>query len=284
MKIQEERVQLIPLNAIILPRLSSRKWKNPEEFQSLCASVKAKGIIIPIIVREKGSNFELIKGGRRFEAAQKAGLKNIPSFVREVSNQELLFLRLDTGLNQEKLSVFDEAFLYHELLETEKIEPREVARRRNVSTDHISDRIKLLSLDDYVQEKVFRGEISLTKAIAMANAKLSKEEQKKHADFCIKHRLSSREFAAKIRTSSGKEQISRHVRGSTSKSIEASMKYIIDQLEAIAEDVQHRGPEEKRIIGKRANEIKKLAVKILSKTESLKRRQDNGKNHRAVRT
>lgn len=286
MKNQEERIHLIPIDKIMLPKLSSRKWKNPEEFQSLCASVKANGVIIPIIVRTKDNGFEIADGGLRLEAAQNAGLKNIPAFIREVSNQELLLLRLDTGLNQKKLSVFDEAFLYQELLdlEKEKITPKELARRRSVSIDHISDRIKLLELDDYVQEKVFRGEISLTKAIAMVNAKMSKELQKAHADSIVKYRLSDKEFSAKIRTSGGKKQISQHIRSSSGKSIEARMQNITDQLSAIEENIHRFGPDEKKLIETKAREIKKLAMDILAKTENTKRRPDNGKNHHETRT
>lgn len=280
MKNQGKPVQ-IPVEKIIwkeIGELAKRKWENPESFKELCVSVKTNGVLVPILVRHVGNKFGIIKGGRRLQAAQNAGLKNVPVFIHEATDQELLIFRLKTTPHQEKMSVFDEALIIEKLARNMKV--GELADKLGKNVKDIDKAIKLISLCDYVQELVFFGKLALKKALTLV--KMNPEEQKNQADLIIEHGLSANEFAAKMRNSNGRKKINIHIRGSSAKSIEARMQDMIDQLSAIAENVHRFESKDKKLIEAKAREIKKLAADILAKTETAKRRLDNGKNNQEI--
>lgn len=259
MKKRNQQIQELSIAKIKLPALAQRKWENPEEFQELCASISQKGILMPLIVRPKNSVLEIIEGGRRFQAAQIAGLKTVPVIIRDLNNEEFCLFRLGVGINQKKLSVFDEALLLAELLKTMTI--GKLAKTLSKSTAYINLRIKLLSLCDYAQEMVFTGKLSLAKAEKIANFTTDESKQKEYADIIINHKSTPQELALRV-GKNGRGHRKPSAAKATSLKLIARLKNARELLFAVNENLARFAPSELRAIANINNELHALTEKI----------------------
>jgi ParB family chromosome partitioning protein len=146
-----------------------------EALASLAASINEVGVLQPIIVREAGDNeYTLVAGERRWRAARKIGLKEIPAIIRESDDRSLLTEALVENLQREDLSPLEEATAYQELLEDFGLTHEEVGTRVGKSRSAITNSLRLLQLPAAIQGKLERGELSAGHARAL----LGLEDQK----------------------------------------------------------------------------------------------------------
>lgn len=108
--------QKVPINTIVLPKFQPRRYFDPKAMESLLASVKHEGILQPILLRKVDDKHELIAGERRFIAAQKAGLTEIPALVREMSDSQAMECALTENLQREDLNPVEETEAILDLL------------------------------------------------------------------------------------------------------------------------------------------------------------------------
>ncbi|MBA2506906.1 MAG: ParB/RepB/Spo0J family partition protein [Thermoleophilaceae bacterium] len=133
----------------------------PEALLALSESIKAKGILQPIVVRPvAGGTFELIAGERRLRAAAMAGLERVPAIVRDAADSERLELALIENVAREDLNPVEEARACATLVEDLQITKEEVGRRIGKSRVAVSNLIRLLGLPDEVLERIETGELS----------------------------------------------------------------------------------------------------------------------------
>lgn len=184
------------------PKLVFRKWINKEKFEELRESVRARGVIEPVIVRSNQGESELILGLLRYLTAKEIGLKNIPALYRDIFDQDVLLLRID-GNNQQELNPFDEALYIAKLVNEFRMTIKDVARELGRGLTTVNERIKLLSLREDIQKMVFEGDLSLQSAIGLTD--LPAEKQKEWANIAIEQDLSAAELYALVK----KEDISR---------------------------------------------------------------------------
>ena len=137
-----------------------RKTFTPEKLDELIKSVKKKGVITPIVVKDTGGKYEIIAGERRFLAAQRAGLKKIPVVVRNVSNTEQMELALIENIQREDLNPIEEAAAYKQLMEAKKLTQEELADELSKSRVYVANCVRLLKLSKPVQDMVVKGEIT----------------------------------------------------------------------------------------------------------------------------
>jgi len=139
-----------------------------EALASLAASIREVGVLQPIIVRaaEEGS-YTLVAGERRWRAARKVGLKEIPAIIRESDDRSLLTEALVENLQREDLSPLEEATAYQELLEDFGLTHEEVGTRVGKSRSAITNSLRLLQLPAAIQGKLERGELSAGHARAL---------------------------------------------------------------------------------------------------------------------
>lgn len=145
----------VPLNQIKANRHQPRKQFDEEALTSLVDSIKAVGVLQPVLVREVGAGeYELIAGERRYRAARRAGLPTIPAVVRLVDDATSLEQALVENLQREDLNPLDEAGAYQQLIEDFGLTHDEVARRVGKSRTTITNSLRLFQLPPAVQRHV----------------------------------------------------------------------------------------------------------------------------------
>ena len=135
--------------------------------QELEASIRSQGVLQPVLVRPVGDSFELIAGERRYRAAKRAGLKTIPSVVRELDDRFVLEVALVENLQREDLDPIDEALGYQSLMEDLGYTQEKIAERVGKERSTITNSLRLLTLPQQVQEFVSRGTLSAGHARAL---------------------------------------------------------------------------------------------------------------------
>ena len=156
-----ERVQRVPLNQVRPSALQPRKEFSDEALRELADSIRAQGIVQPLIVRERAGNFELIAGERRWRAAQLLGLPEVPIIVREADDRAVLELALIENLQRENLNAIEEAVGYSQLAEQFQLTQEEIATKVGKSRAAVANATRLLKLPAPVQSLVRTGRISV---------------------------------------------------------------------------------------------------------------------------
>ena len=147
-----------------------RKQFNDESIDELAQSIKQYGVIQPIIVCKKGQRYEIVAGERRWRAARKAGLKEVPVLVREYSPEEIAEISLIENIQREDLSPIEEAKAYKQLIEDHGLTQEELAERISKSRAAIANTMRLLNLHPDVQEMLSDGRLSAGHARALLAA------------------------------------------------------------------------------------------------------------------
>jgi ParB family transcriptional regulator, chromosome partitioning protein len=187
-----ERVQHLALDCIRPSPFQPRKEFSAEALQELADSIKAQGVIQPLIVRERNGSFELIAGERRWRAAQLLGLKEVPVIVREADDRTVLELALIENLQRENLNPVEEAQGYQQLVEHFELRQEDVAAKVGKSRALVANSLRLLKLDADVQNYLRNGQLSVGHAkviLGLAGA----AEQKLAAERILRDSLNVRD-------------------------------------------------------------------------------------------
>jgi ParB family chromosome partitioning protein len=151
----------LPVETIHRNPSQPRRRFEPEATTGLAESLKAQGMLQPIVVRPRGEGgYELIAGERRWRAAQEAGLATVPAIIRDVPDRESLVLALVENVARENLSALEEARAYATLMDEFEFSLGDVAARVGRSKSSVSNRVRLLELPDDVLWMVARGELT----------------------------------------------------------------------------------------------------------------------------
>lgn len=187
-----ERVQHLALDRIRPSPFQPRKEFSAEALQDLAESMKAQGVIQPLIVRDRNGAFELIAGERRWRAAQLLGLKVVPAIVRDADDRTVLELALIENLQRENLNPLEEAQGYQQLIEQFELRQEDVAVKVGKSRAVVANSLRLLKLHADVQGYLRNGQLSVGHAkviLALAGT----AEQKLAAERVIKDGLNVRD-------------------------------------------------------------------------------------------
>ncbi len=165
---REERGTVeIPLAEILPSPFQPRKRFDDQKLDELTASIRAHGILSPVIVRQTSGGYELVAGERRLRAAKRAGLERIPAVVREVSNAEMLELALIENLQREDLNPIEEAEVYRRLIEEFYLTQEELAQRVGRDRTSITNAVRLLKLPPEIRQDLIEGALSAGHARAL---------------------------------------------------------------------------------------------------------------------
>jgi ParB family transcriptional regulator, chromosome partitioning protein len=172
----------IPVGAITPNPRQPRQVFDSDALEELAASIRAVGLLQPVVVRKvMPGHYELVMGERRWRACELAGLPQIPAIVRETPNDDMLRNALIENLHREQLNPLEEAAAYQQLLDDFSATHEELARKVGRSRPHISNTIRLLSLPAGVQKRVAAGVLSAGHARALlAVEDLQAQEQLAH--------------------------------------------------------------------------------------------------------
>ena len=144
-----------------------RRSFDKEKLAALAQSVKEHGVIQPIVLTKNGDRYKIVAGERRWRAAKKAGLKEIPAVIREYTEQEIAQIALIENLQRENLNPIEEALGYQTLINKYDMTQEAVSTTLGKSRSAIANSIRLLSLDEGVQSRLISGEISSGHARAL---------------------------------------------------------------------------------------------------------------------
>jgi ParB family transcriptional regulator, chromosome partitioning protein len=169
-----------------------------ERLDELAASIKANGVIQPIIVRRQGNRFEIVAGERRWRAAQRAGLLKVPVVVRDVPDAKLLEMALIENIQRENLNPIDQAQAYRRLVEELQMTQEQVANAVGKDRASVANYLRLLNLPEGVRARVADERLSMGHARALLA--LESDEAVERAAATVETRgLSVRETEALVR-------------------------------------------------------------------------------------
>ena len=156
-----ERVRPVPVASVRPCAFQPRKDFAEEALRDLADSIRAQGILSPLIVRPRGDGFELIAGERRWRAAQQAGLKEVPVIVREADDRAVLELALIENLQRENLNPIEEALGYAQLIEQFQLTQEVTAVKVGKSRAVVANALRLLKLAPELQAYLRHGQLSV---------------------------------------------------------------------------------------------------------------------------
>ena len=173
-------------------RKQPRKFFDEDKLQELADSIKQFGLLQPILVQDRKDYYEIIAGERRWRAARLAGLKEVPVIIKNYSDQEIVEIALIENIQREDLNPIEEAQAYKRLLEEFNLKQDEVAERVSKSRVVITNSIRLLKLDERVQNMLIQDMLSAGHGRALLPIE-DKEEQYALALRIVDEKLSVRE-------------------------------------------------------------------------------------------
>ena len=167
-KIIEKPVeQKIKLTLIEPTSSQPRKQFDEESLQELAASIKEYGVLQPLLVKEKDGHYEIIAGERRWRAAKLAGLTEVPALIREYDKQKTMEVALIENIQRTDLNPIEEALAYQRLIREFDLTQEEIASRVSKNRATITNSMRLLKLDERVQQMLVEGQISSGHARAL---------------------------------------------------------------------------------------------------------------------
>ena len=183
---------LVKISKVEPNRTQPRKQFDEDALLELSESIKQFGILQPLLVSNKGDYYEIIAGERRWRAAKLAGLKEVPVIIKEFNDQQVVEISLIENIQREDLNPIEEAMAYRRLIDEFKLKQDSIAERVSKSRTAVTNSLRLLKLDDRVQQMLIDEMISAGHARAIL-AIPDKEKQASVAMKVFDEKLSVRE-------------------------------------------------------------------------------------------
>ncbi|MCR5824544.1 MAG: ParB/RepB/Spo0J family partition protein [Lachnospiraceae bacterium] len=182
----------ISINDIEPNRGQPRTFFDEESLEELADSISQYGIIEPLVVQKKGKRYEIIAGERRFRAARKAGLKEVPVVIRDFADADVFVIALLENIQRKDLNPIEEAMAYQRLIEEHNLKQEDVAKKLSKKRTTIANSMRLLKLSKEVKDMLIAGSISEGHGRALL-AVTDEKEQIALAKRIVEENLSVRE-------------------------------------------------------------------------------------------
>ena len=193
-----EELREIEIDLIRPGEQQPRNTFDEAKLQELAQSIRATGIIQPLLVRRRGGLFELVAGERRWRAAQMAGLTRVPAIVREIPDENLLELALIENIQRQELNAIEEANAYRRLIESLGLTQDEVAKRVGRDRTFITNYLRILKLPNEIQSLLEQEKLTFGHARALLGI-ADPQMQRRLAQRIHKNNWSVRETEHRIR-------------------------------------------------------------------------------------
>jgi len=189
----ENSIIFININNIKPNPKQPRKSFDEEKLNELASSIIEHGVIQPVVLRksDSGEGFELVAGERRWRAARKAGLKEIPSIIRTLTEEQNMLLSIIENMQREDLNPIEEAEAIHKMMTTFKLTQEEISKSLGKSRPYIANMVRLLKLPDEIRELISLEKLSAGHGRALLSVTGKRQLDLAHA--AVKDGLSVRE-------------------------------------------------------------------------------------------
>ena len=188
----QDAVRMLPIRLIDPNRDQPRRSFDEDALRELAASIEAVGVIQPIIVAESGERYSIIAGERRYRASRMAGLDEIPAIVRNWDEQRRLEAALIENLQRDDLNPIEEALGVKRLMEESSLTQEKVAERLGKSRPAVANLLRLLTLEESVQQMLIDGKLSAGHARALVT--VDKKRQVQLANLTVQQGWSVRQL------------------------------------------------------------------------------------------
>src|SRR5581483_566055 len=148
-------------------RAQPRRHFDEVHIEELAESIRSKGVLLPLIVRRASEGYVLVAGERRWRAAQKAGLRELPVMVREVTDKEAFEIALIENIQREDLNPVEEAEAFKRLIEEHGLTQEELAARVGKDRSTVANALRLLRLPEPIKQAIVAGQLSMGHARAL---------------------------------------------------------------------------------------------------------------------
>jgi ParB family chromosome partitioning protein len=189
----------LPIEAVERNPEQPRKRFDEAKLEELAASIREHGVVEPILVRKQGAKYRIVAGERRWRAAQRAGLREIPAIAREASDREAFEIALIENLQRADLNAIEEAEAYEVLAAEHDLTQEEIAKRVGKERSTVANALRLLKLPEEVRDSVREGQLDMGHARALLGID-DAEAIKKAAQRAIREGLSVRATEALVRS------------------------------------------------------------------------------------
>lgn len=164
---EEKPDLMIAINKISVNKNQPRKQFDEEALAELAASIKEHGVIQPLVVVQRGAKYQIVAGERRYRAAKMAGISEVPVIIRDLSDEEIMEISLIENLQREDLNPIEEALAYQKLMKQFNMTQDQLSQKVSKSRTLIANTVRLLKLDDVIQQMVIDRRISSGHARAL---------------------------------------------------------------------------------------------------------------------
>lgn len=188
----ENEQTLVDIKKVSANKSQPRVYFAPDEMEKMVESIKANGILQPIIVRPVQNGYEIVAGERRWRAAKEVGLKEVPAIIKDINREKATEIALVENLQRSDLNPIEKAVAYNSLIKNYNLTQEDVANRLSVDRSSVSNIIRLLELPDDIQNYVSRGTVSMGHARALLGIK-NRDTLKKICKRIINEDLSVRQ-------------------------------------------------------------------------------------------
>lgn len=188
----------VAIDAIGPSTMQPRTRFDAAKLEELAKSIKANGVVQPLLVRRKGAGYELIAGERRWRAAQLAGLSHVPIVLRDVPDEKVLELALIENIQREDLNAIEEAQAYRKLIDTIGLTQESLADRIGRDRSYITNYLRLLRLPSDIQRLIEEAKLSTGHARTLLGTS-DTDMQRRIARRIIERGLSVRETERIVR-------------------------------------------------------------------------------------
>ena len=201
-----DQVLLLDIEKIYPNKAQPRRVFDKENLEELSASIKKNGVLQPILVQKKGSDYQIIVGERRWRAVCLAGLKTIPAIVKNPDPHQSSLWALIENIQREDLSPMEEARAFKQIMDEKDLSQELLAKSLGRSRSSLANSLRLLNLDPEVQQLVEAKKISFAQARELLRFK-SPKEQREMARVCLKRSLTVKSLSLKARRKNSKNDV-----------------------------------------------------------------------------
>lgn len=218
--------KLVKITKVEPNREQPRKNFDEDALQELADSIKQFGLLQPILVQDRQSYYEIIAGERRWRAAKLAGLKEVPVIIKSFTEQEIVEISLIENIQREDLNPIEEALAYKRLLTEFSLTQDEVAERVSKSRTTVTNSMRLLKLDERVQQMIIDDMITTGHARALISIE----------DKNIQYELAQKIFDEKLNV----REVEKLVKSIQSPKPKKEPKKVNESLEVVYRDIEER--------------------------------------------